>query len=159
MTTGTFRPSLSVCWEASETAEPVLRALVERGNLTPALHFLAEGYLAEVLVRGLLHGRLTTLARVPRDVVVDGLADGVLVLGPNAAGPVALSLPPLASRPSDLPNAARWSEHLYWGSAPVGLLCFGLMGYVNIDIPADDEHEHHDDEHYDDEHYDEDDHE
>ncbi len=56
---------------------------------------------------------------------------------------------------SDLPNAARWSEHLYWGVAPVGLLCFGLMGYVNIDIPADDEDEHHDDDHYDDEHYDE----
>ncbi len=37
---------------------------------------------------------------------------------------------------SDLPNAGRWAEDLYWGVAPIGLACFALMGYVNIDIPA-----------------------
>jgi len=37
---------------------------------------------------------------------------------------------------ADLPNAARWAEHIYFGSAPVGLLCFALMAYVNVEIPA-----------------------
>ncbi len=40
---------------------------------------------------------------------------------------------------ADLPNAARWAEDMFFGIAPVGLLCFGLMGYVNIDIPAEDD--------------------
>ena len=59
---------------------------------------------------------------------------------------------------ADLPNAARWAEDLYFGSAPVGLLCFALMGYVNIDIPAEDDDGawDHDEDAYEDEAYDED---
>ena len=36
---------------------------------------------------------------------------------------------------------------MYFGLSPVGILCFGLMGYVNIDIPAEDEEEWEHDEH------------
>jgi hypothetical protein len=36
----------------------------------------------------------------------------------------------------DLPNAASWAEHVYWGCAPIGLAVFGLMAYVNIDTPG-----------------------
>ncbi len=45
-------------------------------DLTPFLFVLSGAFL----VSGLLHGRLMTLARVARDVVVDSLADGVLVV-------------------------------------------------------------------------------
>lgn len=45
-------------------------------DLTPFLFVLTGG----VLVQGLLHGRLMSLARVARDVVVDSLTDGVLVV-------------------------------------------------------------------------------
>ncbi len=45
-------------------------------DLTPFLFVLTGA----VLVQGLLHGRLMTLARVARDVVLDGLADGILVV-------------------------------------------------------------------------------
>lgn len=45
-------------------------------DLTPFLFVLSGAFL----VHGLLHGRLTALAGVARDVVVDGLADGVLVV-------------------------------------------------------------------------------
>ena len=47
-----------------------------RVDLTPFLFTLTGA----VLVQGLLRGRLLTMARVARDVVVDGLVDGVLVL-------------------------------------------------------------------------------
>ncbi|MDJ0522612.1 MAG: hypothetical protein QNJ90_11145 [Planctomycetota bacterium] len=47
---------------------------------------------------------------------------------------------------ADLPNAAPWAEHMYFGIAPIGLLCFGLMAYVNIDIPSEDEEVWHEDE-------------
>ncbi|MFC3690056.1 histidine kinase N-terminal 7TM domain-containing protein [Aquipuribacter hungaricus] len=49
-----------------------------RVDLTPFL-FVVTG---AVVVLGLLQGRLLTLARVARDVVVDGLPDGVLVVDP-----------------------------------------------------------------------------
>jgi hypothetical protein len=39
-----------------------------------------------------------------------------------------------------LPNVAKFAEEVYWGSAPVGLLAFALMCYVNIDIPREGEH-------------------
>lgn len=64
---------------------------------------------------------------------------------------------------ADLPNAARWAEDIFFGSAPVGVLCFALMGYVNIDIPADDEDwaesedEYDDDGEYEDDDYDDED--
>ncbi len=41
---------------------------------------------------------------------------------------------------ANLPNAARWAEEVYWGSAPIGLACFALMAYVNIEIPSDDQY-------------------
>ena len=50
----------------------------------------------------------------------------------------------------ELPNAARWARQIYWAEAFIGLPCFLLMAYVNIDIPRegeareddwDDEHE------------------
>ena len=47
-----------------------------RIDLTPFLFVLTGA----VVVRGLLHGHLEALARVARDVVVDSLTDGVLVL-------------------------------------------------------------------------------
>ena len=47
-----------------------------RVDLTPFLF----SFTGAVLVQGLLRGRLLTMARVTRDVVVDGLVDGVLVL-------------------------------------------------------------------------------
>ena len=47
-----------------------------RIDLTPFLFVLTGA----VVVRGLLHGHLEALARVARDVVVDSLPDGVLVL-------------------------------------------------------------------------------
>lgn len=47
-----------------------------RVDLTPFLFVVTGG----VVVRGLLHGHLEALARVARDVVVDSLSDGVLVL-------------------------------------------------------------------------------
>ena len=47
-----------------------------RVDLTPFLF----SFTGAVLVQGLLRGRLLTMARVARDVVVDGLIDGVLVL-------------------------------------------------------------------------------
>ena len=72
---------------------------------------------------------------------------------------------------ADLPNAARWAEHIYFGSAPIGFLCFALMGYVNIDIPSDEDDEawddddaddydegEYDDEAYEDEAYEDDEH-
>jgi hypothetical protein len=34
-----------------------------------------------------------------------------------------------------LPNAAGWAVRIYWASAFVGLPCFGLMAYVNIELP------------------------
>lgn len=43
----------------------------------------------------------------------------------------------------ELPNTLRFAHQLYWAEAFLGLLCFGLMAYVNIDIPSeDDEHEY-----------------
>ncbi|MFC5380602.1 PP2C family protein-serine/threonine phosphatase [Aquipuribacter nitratireducens] len=54
-------------------AEVGIFALVD---LTPFLFVLTGG----VLVQGLLHGRRLSLARVARDVVVDGMADGVVVV-------------------------------------------------------------------------------
>jgi hypothetical protein len=42
----------------------------------------------------------------------------------------------------DLPNVARWAEDVYWGSAPLGLVAFGLMTYVNVEIPGVGEHLH-----------------
>ena len=59
----------------------------------------------------------------------------------------------------DLPNAGGFASKLYWGLAPMGLLAFALMGYVNIEIPSDDEPHHDDDWHDEDEVYDEDDYE
>ncbi len=64
-------------------------------DLTPFLFVLTGG----VLVQGLVQGRLLALARVARDVVVDSLADGVLVVDPLGrvveANPAArLLLPP-----------------------------------------------------------------
>lgn len=41
-----------------------------------------------------------------------------------------------------LPNVARFAEEVYWGSAPLGLVAFALMCYVNIEIPGADEHLH-----------------
>lgn len=34
-----------------------------------------------------------------------------------------------------LPNVARWASGFYWHLAPVGLLGFALMAYVNMEIP------------------------
>jgi len=41
----------------------------------------------------------------------------------------------------NLPNAASWAEHIYWGVAPIGLLTFALMVYVNVELPSAAEHE------------------
>ncbi|MDA1193580.1 MAG: hypothetical protein O2894_00170 [Planctomycetota bacterium] len=58
----------------------------------------------------------------------------------------------------ELPNVARFARQVYWGEAYVGLLCFGVMAYVNIDIPSADSDAHHDGDDYDDgdygDHYD-----
>jgi hypothetical protein len=51
----------------------------------------------------------------------------------------------------DLPNTARFASKIFWGEAYVGLLCFLLMAYVNIDIPAEDE-AHEEDDEYEEEH-------
>lgn len=34
-----------------------------------------------------------------------------------------------------LPNVAAWAADFYWHMAPVGLAAFGLMAYVNLEIP------------------------
>lgn len=50
----------------------------------------------------------------------------------------------------ELPNVANFARQVYWGEAFVGLLCFGIMAYVNIDIPKEGEEldgSSHDDEH------------
>ena len=39
----------------------------------------------------------------------------------------------------ELPNVARFAKQVYWGEAFVGLVCFGIMAYVNIDIPREGE--------------------
>lgn len=46
---------------------------------------------------------------------------------------------------ADLPNAASWAEHIYWGTAPIGLAAFGLMTYVNVQIPGAEHEDHPDD--------------
>lgn len=38
-----------------------------------------------------------------------------------------------------LPNVANFARQVYWGEAFIGLLCFGIMAYVNIDIPSEGE--------------------
>ena len=50
----------------------------------------------------------------------------------------------------NLPNAARWAEHIYWGVSPIGLATFALMAYVNVELPG--AHDPYDDEEYE-EHY------
>jgi hypothetical protein len=49
----------------------------------------------------------------------------------------------------DLPNVARWAEDVYWGSAPLGIVAFGLMAYVNVEIPGVGEHLHDEHDEYD----------
>jgi len=57
-----------------------------------------------------------------------------------------------------LPNASGFASEVYWGVAPVGLLAFALMAYVNVELPGADHHDEHefeDEEDWDEEEYDE----
>ncbi len=38
-----------------------------------------------------------------------------------------------------LPNTVRFARQLYWCESFIGILCFALMAYVNIDIPSEDD--------------------
>jgi len=38
-----------------------------------------------------------------------------------------------------LPNVARWATDFYWHVAPIGLVAFAIMFYVNVEIPPGDE--------------------
>ena len=75
-----------------------------RVDLTPFLFVL----MGAVLVQGLLQGRLLTLARVARDVVVDSLEDGVLVV--DAFGRVVEANPAARTllRPEGSMGGCRW---------------------------------------------------
>ena len=46
---------------------------------------------------------------------------------------------------TDLPNASGFASHVYWGIAPLGLLAFALMAYVNVELPGAEDDELHDD--------------
>ena len=87
-----------------------------RVDLTPFLFVL----MGAVLVQGLLQGRLLTLARVARDVVVDSLEDGVLVV--DAFGRVVEANP--AARTLLRPEGSM-------GGVPVAVL---LPGYPSPEV-------------------------
>lgn len=53
-----------------------------------------------------------------------------------------------------LPNASGFASEVYWGVAPVGLLAFALMAYVNVELPGADHHDEHDDHEHDDHEHD-----
>ena len=56
-----------------------------------------------------------------------------------------------------LPNASGFASEVYWGVAPVGLLAFGLMAYVNVELPGADHDDEYEEDHDEDWHDDEDD--